>query len=151
MIFIIKVSDYKSKLKTFSLPKKLALGTSTDKETLKSKPISKFVLFNFYIKKSLLCMVQTHLGQKFFYVQRVKMNYSIIQYKGQFQSTTFLSIVPFHSSLKTFLKNKFNSVHVQGRSFQRIEFKKEWILKWKNLYTYTYSLSIPCQNKFNQT
>ena len=57
MIFIIKVSDYKSKLKTFSLPKKLALGTSTDKETLKSKPISKFVLFNFYIKKSLLCVV----------------------------------------------------------------------------------------------
>ena len=144
MIFIIKVSEYKSKLKTFSLPKKLALGTSTDKETLKSKPISKFVLFNFYIKKSLLSMVQTiqtHLGQKFFYVQRVKMNYSIIQYKGQFQSTTFLSIVPFHSSLKTFLKNKFNSVHVQGRSFQRIEFKKEWILKWKNSYLHFLYLS----------
>ena len=61
--------------------------------------------------------------------------------KGQFQSTTFLSIVPFHSSLKTFLKNKFNSVHVQGRSFQRIEFKKEWILKWKNSYLHFLYLS----------
>ena len=65
MIFIIKVSDYKSKLKTFSLPKKLALGTSTDKETLKSKPISKFVLFNFYIKKSLLCTIDTSRSEVF--------------------------------------------------------------------------------------